>query len=64
MTESKEMYGLGKLAIPALGLRQRSELVETVVLGEQHMLAVVPTCTTNLARHQVLQGEDHRRSWI
>lgn len=62
MTESKEMHGLGKLVITALGLRQRSESLQTAVLGEQHMLAIFPTSTTDLARHRALQGEDHRRS--
>lgn len=62
MTESKEMHGLGKLAILALGLLQHSDSFETAVLGEQHILAVFTTSTTDLIRHRALQGEDHRRS--
>lgn len=58
------MHGLGKLAILALGLRQRSESFENAVLGEQHMLAVFPTSTTDLAMLRALQGEDHQQSWI
>ncbi len=57
------MYGLEKLAITPLGLRQRSESLETGVLGEQHMLAIFPTSTADLARHRALQEEDHRRLW-
>lgn len=64
MTELIEMHDLGKLAMPAIDLRQRSESFETAVLGEQHILAVFPTNPTDLARHRTFQGADHQRSWI